>query len=140
MVPAMVHGSSDPPPATRFDSLHAIWAWLPTFRAVAETQHVGKAAKVLRISPPAVSRTIKLLESHMGAAPFSPAGRQLVLSPTGHVLLKHVRDAMRWVHEGMAVAKGEHLVGALSISTFAQLAPAYLLPALDELHAAHPQL
>jgi hypothetical protein len=37
-----------------------LWNWLPGFRAVAEHEHVHKAAHTLGISPSALSRTVKL--------------------------------------------------------------------------------
>src|SRR2546428_9641776 len=93
--------ASDGPAVSRFDSLHAVWSWLPAFRAVAETQHVGKAAKLLRVTPPAVSRTVRLLEDYIGAQLFSRAGRQLVLNSAGAPLLAPIREAMRPVEAGL---------------------------------------
>ena len=56
--------------AARLNDVASVWNWLPTFRAVAETEHVARAAEILHVSPPAVSRTIKLLEDHLGTKLF----------------------------------------------------------------------
>lgn len=100
--------------------LAALWSWLPAFRAVAETEHLADAALLLGSSPPALSRTVKLLESAAGGPLFSRNGRRLRLNARGRRLLQHLRDAMRLVDDGLAtearrvrVAAPAFLVGVI---------------------------
>ncbi len=90
--------SENGPPMKRVASL---WNWLPAFRAVAETEHLPRAAALLGTSPPALSRTLKLLEKAVGAPLFHRTGTRLVLNDQGRRLLAHVREAMRIVDEGL---------------------------------------
>lgn len=78
-----------------------VWDWLPAFRAVAEEEHLTRAAGRLHLTPPAVSRTLKLLEEDLERPLFHREGRNLVLNPAGRRLLVAVRAAMRLVHDAV---------------------------------------
>ncbi len=54
---------------------------LQTFIEVARQKSVGKAADVLSITQPAVTRTIRELEDYLGAALFEREGRGIRISP-----------------------------------------------------------
>ena len=60
---------------------------LRTFVAVAEHGTVSKAAAVLNITQPALSRQIGSLEHEFGFALFERSGRRLLLTPRGEQLL-----------------------------------------------------
>jgi len=124
----------------RLTEVSALWNWLPTFRAVAETQHVGKAATALRISPPAVSRTIKLLEQHLGVQLFERSGRAIELNGAGGQLLAQPREALRLGDEGRSAVRCESLAGPVVVSTMASLATTFILPAVEVLAEDHPDL
>ncbi len=79
----------------------AVWPLLPAFRAVGETEHLGRAAALLQTSPPALSRAIRQLEAALGHPLFSREGRGLQLNARGRELLDRVRDAMRIVDDGL---------------------------------------
>ena len=116
------------------------WSWLPAFRAVAETQHLPTAAKVLCLSPSAVSRTIKLLEEELGEPLFDRTQGRLVLNHRGEVLLACVRASMRLVHEAGLVMREAQLRGPIRMSAPVGLASLFLLPALPKLVERHPHL
>ena len=119
--------------------LTRFWNWLPAFRVVAETQHLPTAAKELRVSSPALSRTIGLIEDDLGVRLFDRVGRRLVLSNAGGEFLGAVRDAMRRVHDGLAVLEGDALRGRLRLS--ARSTHAWLmLPAIVQIAKQHPEL
>jgi LysR family transcriptional regulator, glycine cleavage system transcriptional activator len=121
-------------------ALEGLWGWLPTFRAVAELEHVSRAAEQLGVSPSAVSRMITLLEAHVGQPLFNRVGRSVRLNAAGDHLLSAVRSAMRMVEEGLGLVSGTQFVGTLRIASAEPVTRAYLVPALDELRAAHPAL
>ncbi len=50
--------------------LRDIWAWIPVFRVVAETEHLPTAAARLHVSPSALSRTVRLVEDTLGEELF----------------------------------------------------------------------
>ena len=83
----------------RHQRVSQLWQWLPGFRAVAEVQHVRRAAERLHVSPSALSRTIHLLEEQLGHRLFRREGRSLRLEPHGELLLQVVRHCMRQIDD-----------------------------------------
>ncbi|MEC0281297.1 LysR family transcriptional regulator [Terribacillus saccharophilus] len=63
---------------------------LKYFQTVAYTEHMSKAAKQLNIAQPSLSLTIKRLEDELETKLFERRGRNIQLSSSGIILLKHV--------------------------------------------------
>jgi len=104
------------------------WNWLPTFRAVAENEHLGRAAQALGVSSPAVSRTIHLLEDEMGVELLERDGRGLRLTEAGKLLQVAVRDAMRTVHEASSRFEQSGFMGDLRVSSISPATEQLLVP------------
>jgi len=124
----------------RLRRVASLWSWLPAFRAVAETQHLPTASSQLFVSASALSRTIRLLEDDLGRRLFLRNGRRIELNEAGQRFLVAVRNAMRMVHEGLLAIEGAELSGPVYVSTVGLMTSSYLLPALQRLHADHPDL
>jgi DNA-binding transcriptional LysR family regulator len=120
--------------------LLGLWSWLPTFRAVAEQEHVSRAARELAVSPSAVSRMLSLLEADVGQTLFNRVGRSVKLNAAGRELLAGVRSAMRLVEESLRRVDGTELIGPVHIASAEPVTRAFLMPALAELRARHPAL
>jgi DNA-binding transcriptional LysR family regulator len=67
---------------------------LRTFVAVAEQSTVSKAAEILHITQPALSRQIASLEQELGFELFARVGRQLQLTARGEQLLGDCRSLL----------------------------------------------
>lgn len=100
--------------------LREFWDYLPAFRIVAETLHLPTAAKRLALSPPALSRSIRLLEDGLGWPVFERRSRALHLTPRGQALLHAVRTAMRSIDDATTTTGGQ--LGPATVR--AALAPA----------------
>ncbi len=119
-----------------------LWNWLPAFRAVAETEHLLRAAEMLGTSAPALSRTIRLLEDSIDAPLFHRnGGKHLELTDLGHLLAAATRDGMRGVDEALAAAAPDvKLAGPLRVSSEGRLTTMFLVAALMKLRRGHPDL
>lgn len=91
----------------RAERLLEVWSWLPTFRAVAELEHVSNAARSLGVTPAAVSKTVSRLEARLGVRLFERLHREMRLLPPGQKLLNTVRTAMRSIDEALPVPTAE---------------------------------
>lgn len=67
------------------------FAQLNYFVAVAEEQHLTRAAQRLNISQPPLSRQIRALEEELGVPLFARTPQGMTLLPTGQRLLIEVR-------------------------------------------------
>lgn len=113
--------------------LGEFWNWLPAFRAVAETGHLGEAARAMRVSPSALSRSIRLLEGRLGRPLFDRVGRGIALNTDGRRVLAGVRDAMRRIDDDIdALARPDPRI---RISAGALLVRWLVLPALATLRS-----
>lgn len=85
---------------------------LQTFIEVARQKSVGKAAEVLSITQPAVTRTIRELEDYLGASLFEREGRGIRISPFGEVFLKHAGESIAAVRRGVdSIAQAKSSIG-----------------------------
>jgi DNA-binding transcriptional LysR family regulator len=64
------------------------------FLAVAESEHVSRAAEQLHISQPPLSRAIRELETELGIALFTRAKRRLRITSQGTALLEDARAVL----------------------------------------------
>lgn len=67
---------------------------LRCFIAVAEELHFGRAAEMLGLAPPALSRQIGTLESELGVALLTRTTRQVALTRSGLILLEEAKAVM----------------------------------------------
>ena len=126
--------------APRLKALLPLWTWLPAFRAVAETEHLPSAARLVDSTPPSLSRAIAQLERRLGRPVFVRNGRSLRLNDHGRVLLDAVRDAMRRCDDGVQAVLDSQLHGPLSIASHGAGTTAFLAPALHRLLLTHPRI
>jgi len=124
----------------RLRRVNQLWSWLPAFRAVGETQHLPTAAAQLRVTAPALSRAVRLLEQNVGQPLFRRTGRRIELNDAGEKLLAAVRHAMRLVHEGVLLVRSEQLEGPVYVCSSGAITTAHVIPALEDLQKAHPEL
>jgi DNA-binding transcriptional LysR family regulator len=71
------------------------------FIAVAEEQHLGRAAARLRISTPTLSQQIKAVERQVGAPLLVRHGHGVNLTEAGQVLLREARKTLRAAEDAL---------------------------------------
>ncbi|MDA4108473.1 LysR family transcriptional regulator [Mycolicibacterium holsaticum] len=101
------------------------------FVAVADELHFKRAAEKLMITPPPLSKQIKLLEKELGGALFERGYHDVRLTPLGEKLLGPAREILRQVQDFKAAAE-EGVQGRAPIRVSATAyAPSDLLAQLE---------
>jgi LysR family pca operon transcriptional activator len=105
---------------------------LSCFVEVARLKSAVKAASVLGLSQPAVSKTINELEDCLGAALFEPKRRSMVLTPVGDIFLRYATSSLVALKRGIQTVAQDtegkqpaFTLGALPTAS-AQILPAAL--------------
>ncbi|ULJ75799.1 LysR family transcriptional regulator [Rhizobium gallicum] len=115
---------------------------LRIFVAVAEQQHVTRAAKFLNLTQSTVSAAVLALEQRHGVALFDRVGRSIILNQTGRVLLERARRVL--AEARAAEAALDDLAGLRrgELSMMASLTiAAYWLPRrLAAFHTRYPRI
>jgi len=82
---------------------------LRSFVCIAEQRSFSKAASLLRIAQPALSRQMQLLEEEMGVPLLVRTGRGAIATPAGEVLADHARRLLRAAED---LRDAVHVAGA----------------------------
>jgi LysR family transcriptional regulator for metE and metH len=116
---------------------------LQTVAAVADTGSLTAAAKRLHLTLSAVSHQLRELESLFGTTLFDRKARPVRTTPAGERLLQCARQALPLLAQAEAdvlALVGRKPVERLFLALECHSCIEWLLPALDELRAAHPEL
>jgi DNA-binding transcriptional LysR family regulator len=102
---------------------------LSAFLAIATHGSLGRAAEVLHLTQPALSRTVKRLEEQIGAPLFERNSKGMLLTPVGETLLPHASlmarvaaDASDEIRALRGLEKGTIKVGGIA-STVSMILP-----------------
>ncbi|HZD90871.1 MAG TPA: LysR family transcriptional regulator [Pseudolabrys sp.] len=115
---------------------------LRIFVAVAECEHVTRAAETLRLTQSAVSAAISALESRYNVALFDRVGRRIELNGAGRMFLVEARAVLaRAAAAELALAEMSGLKrGTLSVHASQTIASYWLSPRLVAFRHAYPQV
>jgi LysR family positive regulator for ilvC len=112
------------------------------FVTLAETLHFGRASDICHVSPSALSRSIRHLETEVGARLFERDNRSVALTPEGQRFLGYARDSLaQWdaVRNELMAEAGE-LRGEVSIYCSVTASYSFLFDLLSEFRHQHPQI
>ena len=113
---------------------------LQIFIAVAEREHVTRAADALGLAPPSVSAAVASLEREFGTKLFHRVGRGIAVTEGGRLLLDEARDLVNRA-EAVKLAMREFTGlarGRLAIKASQTIASHFLPPRLVDFHQAYP--
>jgi LysR family glycine cleavage system transcriptional activator len=123
-------------PPRRLPPLNALRA----FEAVARHLSMKRAADELHVTPAAISHQIKGLERHLGVTLFRRLNRALLLTDEGQLCLPGVREGFERLARAMDPLRARDRRSVLVASVAPSFATRWLVPRLDRLSAAHPDL
>jgi DNA-binding transcriptional LysR family regulator len=83
---------------------------LRAFVAIADTGHYGRAAASLKLTQPAITQRIQVLERELGVQLFTRNAREVRLTPAGEALIEHARSLVLIEDRALAALR-DHLAG-----------------------------
>ncbi|HEX2541396.1 MAG TPA: LysR family transcriptional regulator [Caldimonas sp.] len=115
---------------------------LEIFVKVVDAGSFAQAARLLLITPSAVSHAIGELEREMGLVVFYRTTRQLRLSAEGAELLPHARDVLERMRllDGTRKPQRGRATGTLRVAVPSGIARHILMPALPRFIERHPDV
>ncbi len=113
---------------------------LRIFLAVAEREHVTRAAEALHLTQSTVSAAVAVLEARLGLALFDRIGRRIALTEAGRVLMGEARAVLaRAAQAELAMAELAGLArGRISLYASQTVATYWLPQRLHRFHDLHP--
>jgi DNA-binding transcriptional LysR family regulator len=115
---------------------------LRAFLTVAETGNVTRAAEVLNLVQPAVSRQIQLLEEDIGAALFDRGRHGMILTEAGQALQGYARRAMLELDRARAEIAGsdEGVAGLVTLGLLPSTCDLLASPLVTAVADAYPRI
>lgn len=110
------------------------------FLVVAETEHVTRAANMLGISQPALTRAIHRLEEELGVTLVAGEGRNIRLTEEGLFLKQHAAQAMRMLDEAEDAVKVFSTQWQQTIEACIESASAVVVDAIARYSREHPEV
>jgi LysR family positive regulator for ilvC len=115
---------------------------LSHFLNLADSLHFGRASEASRLSPSALSRSIRRLEEEVGATLFERNNRSVALTPAGRVFLDYARDTLGdWeaIRNTLMEQAGE-LHGEISMYCSVTASYSFLFDILTRFRRDHPRV
>ncbi len=113
---------------------------LLVFEAAARTGSFTKAAQELNVQQPAVSASIKQLETSLGIHLFDRAHRSVTLTQAGERLFNEVSSAFSRIHQTAEVLSARNEQAHVTLSASTAFAHYWMVPRLAKFHLAQPDI
>lgn len=115
---------------------------LKAFAAVADAGSVSRAAEMLHLSQPSISKRIAELERQLGTPLFDRVGRNLSLTDAGRTLLPYAHRTLQQIEDGRRALShlGDTVGGRLSIGTSHHIGLHRLPPILRSFTQRYPDV
>lgn len=113
---------------------------LRAFEAAGRHLSLSRAAEELHVTPAAVSHQVKALEEVLGTALFRRAGRNLVLTEPGQLLLPSLSDGLDRLAEGVERVHARNGAEVLTVSVAPSFGAKWLVPRLERFRSDCPDV
>lgn len=113
---------------------------LNTFAAAAEHLSFQEAAKVLYVTPSAVSHQIRNLEKLLGYKLFERLDKRVTLTQRGQRLFTDIQTPLKQIHEASRKALRGQEDNNITLSIAPAFATGWLLPRLRDFNESHPDI
>lgn len=118
------------------------WQAMRIFVKVAETGSFAETARLMQMSPPAVTRTIAALEDMIGARLFVRTTRSVRVTEAGARYVADCRRILADIAEAEAAAAGSYATpaGVLTVTASVMFGRLYVLPVMTEYLDTYPTM
>jgi LysR family transcriptional regulator, glycine cleavage system transcriptional activator len=113
---------------------------LRAFESAARHLNFSRAADELSVTPGAVSQQIRLLEETVGGPLFKREARGLQLTALGRAAAPLLREGFERLMDASALLREPPRRRQVSVSVTPSFAAKWLMPRMDDFHAAHPEI
>jgi DNA-binding transcriptional LysR family regulator len=115
---------------------------IEAFVTISQSGGFTRAALLLHLSQPAISRRIELLERELGAPLFERLAGGIRLTGAGESFLPYAQQVLSAIEDGKAAvhALEEEAQGTLTLALVGTLASTQLISHLQAFRAAHPRV
>ncbi len=115
---------------------------LQYFLAVSRTEHIGKASKILNISPSAISHSIAQLEDELGQTLVEKIGKNITLTTHGKRLAERVEKILAELDNTKQEIASAHVEwqGHFRLGATHGLMSRLIVPTWSPIQTAHPQI
>jgi len=111
------------------------------FLEVSRQGSLVRAASVLMVTQPAISKSLKELEDILNASLFDRSKSGVTLTEAGRAFLRYVGPCVQSLREGVrSLREGEHESGLIRIGVLSTVESSLLPDTLRRLHAQHASL
>lgn len=112
------------------------------FYYVAINKNISKTAEMLYISQPAISKSIKKLESLSKCTLFKRSSKGVSLTSEGEILFEYVKEAFKNIENGEKIIKKMNNLeeGIVKIGISNTLCKYYFMPVLEKFHNKYPNI
>jgi len=112
-----------------------------TFEAVARLRSFSDAAKELNVTQPAVSRSISILEKHLGYTLFKRHGRWIKLTSNGDMLLRATSTAFRTVTDALReIDQRQESYETVTLTMSSSAVNYWFMPRMSDFNARFPDV
>ena len=111
---------------------------LRAFEAVARHQHVAHAATELCVTPSAVSHLIKKLESDLGVALITRAGRNIELTEHGRKLAPLLKENFQGISKAVNSLRKDRFTHSVTLALRSYFSAQWFGPRLNDFWSKHP--
>lgn len=110
------------------------------FFTVASCKNISRAAELLFVSQPAVSKSIKTLESSLNVTLFSRSSKGVALTPEGEILFDHIKNAFNEFSLGENILEKlkNKEMGNINLGVSTTIGKSYFLPKFQEFIKEYP--
>ena len=113
---------------------------LRAFESASRHLNFSRTADELSVTPGAVSQQIRLLEEIIGGPLFTREARGLQLTELGRAATPLLREGFERLMDASAILREPPLNRTVAISVAPSFASKWLMPRMDDFHAAHPDI